>query len=551
MSVPISVQTAGSFIDNNSGAFSSTLKVVREMVEWSVRGENVVKIYGREDRQAGDIFKDVRKIAGKFNSYHREKNNAHGNLWEIPDVIGFTVVVSYPSDIDRISRIIDELIAKGPLKADRVRGHYEDDRGKAPIKIDPEYGRVLADRGYFACHYNVRENHYDVFVPICEIQIKTAMHDAWGVKTHDLVYKSPTSFDENLLKSFEALGDVLSQIDLQSDLLKDSLANISRVRADKKNSINKLVMEEMFQSVMDSIDKKNNASNLLRTQLENVSVETQKSEVLSLETQIMKLAGTQSNIYSFDNYAPFAAHFFLARNAKDRVARRKAERGLAIWVEQIKDPLQQNYALSNAALFKFFNDDRLEAIEETETAISFLDRIPIPEDESEQAEMYWRRRNSNHISLAYYYSEMIGTHDGRISNAKQNAEMHLNKSLDARARISIFPNNALVSDEELRSALNIQAVSQSLQSIHATGDIKANKEELSAKATMCVEANFHTIDSELFIRTQLANRVEDVEQVRKKLNVLHEKPPSGIGPLAIALFHFHDYCVRQRLGELE
>lgn len=137
-----------------------------------------MKVYGRDDRQSGDKFKDVRKIAGKFNSYHRSKKNPLGSLWEVPEIIGFTVVVSYPSDVKRVSRITDELISTGPFRAEKIKGVHKDDRHKAPIGIDPEFGRVLADRGYFACHYNVREKHYEELTPICEIQVKTAVHDA-------------------------------------------------------------------------------------------------------------------------------------------------------------------------------------------------------------------------------------------------------------------------------------------------------------------------------------------------------------------------------------
>lgn len=550
LSVPISVQTAGRFIDNQTGALEHTLRMVRDTVEWAIRGENVVKVYGREDRQSGDKFKDVRKIAGKFNSYHRSKNNSHGSLWEIPDIIGFTVVVSYPSDIARISRIIDELISTGPFRADKVRGVHRDDRGKASINIDPEFGRVLADRGYFACHYNVREKHYEEFTPICEIQVKTAMHDAWGVKTHDLVYKNPAPFDLNLLKSFESLGDVLSQLDLQSDLLRNSLANVSRVRTAKKSAINKLVMEEMFEAVMNSIEKKG-AGPRIREELQRISIETPKSDVLSLETKIMALTDKMSNTYTFDNYAPFAAHFFLARNAKDRRSKRKAERGMAIWVDKIQDPFEQSFALANAALFKFFNDDRLAAIEETESALAAYDLVPPPSQKSKEFERYWRRGNSIHISLAYYYAEMIGTHDGTISEARGHADAHLKRSLDARARISSCPNNALVSDDELRACVDPQSVTQSIEKGYAAAGATIDQETLTEKAETEVESNFNTIDCELFVRTQLADRVELVEEVRRKLNVLHEKPPASIASLAASLFQFHDYCIRQRLAELE
>lgn len=553
--VPVSVQFVDGFVTTNTGVFEDTLREFSESITWAVRGERIVKIYGREDRQGGDKFKDVRKIANKFNSYHRGKNNDLGSLWETPDVIGFTVVVSYPSDISSIARIIDGLISQGSFRAEKIRGEYEDDRSRAPIDIDPEYGRVLADRGYFACHYNVRPHSYaGDAVPICEIQIKTAMHDAWGAKTHDLIYKSPAPFDPNILKNFEALGDVLAQIDWQSDLLRDTLSNVSRVRTNKKNSINKYVMEDMFSSAMESLEARGVIDTdgfNLREELSKVSIKTSKNDVRRIESKIMALSDKSAVNYSFANFAPFVAHYFLARNANDRIALRKAEQGLALWIEKINDPFKQTYAVANVALFKFFSDNRLEAIEETEIAVSIFQEISAPTEGSKHFERHWRRGNSINISLAYYFAEIIGTHDGQMSDAKANAEKYLQQSLDARARIASCPNNALVSDEELQACVNPEEVVKSISDGYSHAGATLTNEKLRALADREAESNFQCIDCELFVRTQIAEKVEDIEHIRLKLSALHKIPPASIAPLAVELFQFHDYCIRQRLAELE
>ncbi len=554
LDIPVSIQTVGTFIDSNTNILEQTLTTVREVAEWALRAENIVKIYGREDRQAGDKFKDIRKIAGKFNSYHQKKNNSHGNLWEIPDIIGFTIVVSYPSDLISICRILDNLVSQGSFSAELIRGHYQDDRKKAQIEIDPEFGRVLADRGYFGCHYNVRLSDYSAETPLCEIQIKTAMHDAWGAKTHDLIYKSPVAVDEKLRLSFEALGDVLSQIDWQSDLLKETLRNVSRVRAAKKKAINDLVMEELSEAAIQSLEEsfmKDGNSFDIREKLSNISINSEKRDVVNLEAKLIAISKNSAGSYSFSNYAPFIAHYLLASKANDRVARRKADRGLAMWVEKIEDPHERAYALANAALFKFFNNDRLEAIEETLSAIEQFEKVTQPKPSEKVFERYWRRGNSISISLAYYFAEMIGTHDGRISNAKENSQKFLDKSLDARARISTCPNNALVSDQLIRECLDASSVSAKVAAGFKENNSALGATELDERTFLEIESNFQCLDCELFVRTQIADSVDEIEVIRRKLAVLHEKPPANISTLAAKLFQFHDYCVRQRLAELE
>ena len=93
-------------------------------------------------------------------------------------------------------------------------------------------------QGYFACHYNLRSSDYTTHTPICEVQIKTVLHDGWGAKTHDLTYKSSMDLDPSLVEGFELLGDTLAKIDQQSDLLRKSLENRIRVRNEKQEAIN-------------------------------------------------------------------------------------------------------------------------------------------------------------------------------------------------------------------------------------------------------------------------------------------------------------------------
>ena len=71
---------------------------------------SVYKIYGREEKQKGAMLKDARKARLKFNKYFIERKKGVGSLWSIPDIVGFTVVVAYPSDISPVASAIDELV---------------------------------------------------------------------------------------------------------------------------------------------------------------------------------------------------------------------------------------------------------------------------------------------------------------------------------------------------------------------------------------------------------------------------------------------------------
>jgi len=520
LTAPIAVEMASDFITMHREDYGDALTDVREIVEWIIKGERVVKVYGRDEKQGGQFTKDVRKIVLKFND--KFKGKASGSLWEIPDIVGFTVVVSYPSDIRRICELLDLAVDKKILTSAIKNPAKGDDRDKSSISVDPRYGKVMADNGYFGVHYNLKRRSRRNS-PICEVQIKTAVHDAWGAKTHDLTYKSPAPFDPKLVESFQLLGDMLAKLDHQSDVLRQALENTIRVRSAKQNAINNHILEEMFSVAMEVLSRKGNEYADLEKEISNVTTFTPKIELSALEARIIECEDEDCLEYSFEEFAPYIAHYVLGKNANSPSITRFAEDGLALWTEKMSDPLDRVFGIANVGLFKYLNGDWFQSVEETQRALELFDTLAAPTEVDVDRERFYRRGNSICISLAYYCAERIGTDEGEKFSARESATRFLERSLQFREFLPTCPADVFVKAEEISASV---------------GDADQG------------ESNFNCLDCELFVRIQIASDVDVVEELRSILLVLHKNPPASVSAAGL-YFAFHDYCTRQRLQELE
>jgi ppGpp synthetase/RelA/SpoT-type nucleotidyltranferase len=196
----------------------------------------VYLIYTRADKQNGEIFKDVWKIVEKADAaaipYHQ--------LYFIRDIIGVTIVVVYPSDIDVVRKIIDERIHAH---------HFVSVYDTAPCDDHASfYGETKRHKGYYAHHYTLEVGKElgkpDLLFTRCELQIKTVLHDAWGAKTHDLTYKRAGALDERMNKQAEVLGDVLAGIDQQSELLRHLIQGRWVLEEHKSNTAKEALLQK-------------------------------------------------------------------------------------------------------------------------------------------------------------------------------------------------------------------------------------------------------------------------------------------------------------------
>jgi ppGpp synthetase/RelA/SpoT-type nucleotidyltranferase len=152
----------------------------------------IYRIYSRSDKQSGEIFKDAWKIMYKVNK--ERSKNPDFRIHEVGDIIGLTVVVPYPSDIDFVRHCIDEAIER-----DEFLSFLNSNEQGTTV-----YGEKKDDRGYHAYHYQLGINLSEYENARCELQIKTLLHDAWGAKTHDLTYKPAGEVDERLRIQIQA-----------------------------------------------------------------------------------------------------------------------------------------------------------------------------------------------------------------------------------------------------------------------------------------------------------------------------------------------------------
>jgi ppGpp synthetase/RelA/SpoT-type nucleotidyltranferase len=146
--------------------------------------------------------KTLRSVAEKIG--RKEYNDP---LTEITDLAGARVVYLYKSDGPKIEKVIEREF----VMADRV---------------DKVAAMTMNEFGYTAVHYLVRlgasssgARYDDLKELICEIQVRTALQDAWAVIDHHLVYKKEADVPNHLKRRVSAFA-------AQFELVDDSLEAI-------------------------------------------------------------------------------------------------------------------------------------------------------------------------------------------------------------------------------------------------------------------------------------------------------------------------------------
>ena len=155
---------------------------------------HVARIYTRAEKQNGQLLKETWKIAATM------AKHGYKELFHVHDIIGATIVVPYPSDVNVIRDFVRS------HKSDRTWAiHHEEEK---------------TTHGYYAFHFIISIPEATLAKSKCEIQIKTVLQDAWSAKTHDLTYKPFGAIDSRLQEQIIRLAEVLAAIDRQSELVK-------------------------------------------------------------------------------------------------------------------------------------------------------------------------------------------------------------------------------------------------------------------------------------------------------------------------------------------
>jgi ppGpp synthetase/RelA/SpoT-type nucleotidyltranferase len=522
--VPTKLAAVKAFIDENRERFERDLSSVQELVATSLAELNVYKIYGRSDKQGGSKLKQNQKILLKFNRYFTDRKETQGSLWSVPDIIGFTIVVAYPSDITSVCKVLDELIEReklanagtsgvaSPRTASEAREEEDEQRAKAIIVT--RFGRAIISDGYFACHYNVRNKGMAPQRPICEIQIKTVLHDAWGAKSHDLTYKPSGRTSQDLIDSFNLLGDTLAKIDQQSDLVRRSIERNAQVRESKKRRVQEAVIANAAAGDAAGNDELKAIVDKIKTLDPNSTSNTDHDELID------KLV----SLFKTNERAVCVALCYVSTRLKSATAAEYAREAIDAWLEEQNNRLSKIFIRSISALANYSMGDLAGAIEAAEQANEWIEQVDMNTlNDDEQARLN-RMANANLTNLAYYHAERIGSHEGNLAGSSKAAIDCLRQAGIYRHHLGLLPAGLDSSDEEIEAALNHPKLGW---------------------------AAFSTLDSEVFVKIQSADNVDDVRAALRRLDFLHRERPSYISQTGILLRDYNDYCARVRLAELE
>lgn len=215
--IKLSVQEADKIVGDhlrihsqNYVDFLAIAKKAAETAKKTCGSDVIFRIYSRADKQGDGELKSRHKIVKKF-SESRQRDTKY-RIESMADIAGFTVVLYYSDQLDLFfSAFIKEL-------GDKIYCEpYVNKDGASTIS------RVHREKGYHATHFKLRSKTVRFRPLIIEMQVKTMLHDSWGAKMHDLVYKPSGVLDPKLRSLMESFGDSLQAIEVQSEALRDAI----------------------------------------------------------------------------------------------------------------------------------------------------------------------------------------------------------------------------------------------------------------------------------------------------------------------------------------
>ena len=201
MITPQIVKEVRSFLYTNQDGYLALLKEVRTAAQEvaALRGGAVVaNVFSRaKDRDESEL-KAPLKVALKLARKRLREPDAVPET--INDVVGLTVVVNYRDFVDEIAAEVRAALARRSITTS-----------------EPE---PKSESGYHATHIDCTGQN-DGFVNLmCEVQIKTMLHNDWGAKTHDMTYKPKGYHDQRLTEMSQIIGDSIEIIERQSSQLR-------------------------------------------------------------------------------------------------------------------------------------------------------------------------------------------------------------------------------------------------------------------------------------------------------------------------------------------
>lgn len=516
ISVPATPAHVRAFVVSNRQKYEGDLGKLQQLLtrlqrrERALRG--VYKMYTRGDSQQGDELKSARKIRLKFNEHNQSKGLTEASLFDVPDIVGLTIVVSYPSDISQIAAVIDGAIERKELKAEQLG------KSDPAATIVTKYGRAIESKGYFACHYNLRMPGVGSARPIIEVQIKTLLHDAWGAKTHDLTYKPTGRIGSELLTGFNLLGSNLANLDQQSDAMRQSIARTAAVRERKRRNIQTWVL---LNNSRDNVAQVTDAE--LRDELISFHAKISAMTDDTADEDVLPIVNRLLEVFLTVDVAASSLLCFLAAMLQRPTYFEQAQETIAAREEVCTDDLDCVGIRFEGALAAFAAGDVGEAIDMAEETLEMASDLVAAGGGSDPARLNRILLGLN-SDLGYYYADIIGSHDGDKRGAEARARSCIAASISLYPVIGIPGSGINSSDKEIIQALKNSGTAAQV---------------------------FFSLDNEAYVAIQTATTEEELRAMRKRIDFLHQQVPAGLEHSAALASDYHDYCARVRLAELE
>ena len=233
------------FLQRNRREFEQFLAIVfRELGEYrDVRRNSspIYRIYTRADKQiGGEKLKSHLGIAKKLAQWRDDNKESRRIIVnEIHDIIGVTVVTYFESDVVIVANAL----------------------GKSRFKTFSVHSDALIERAdYNARHIVVRQNGkgFGIGGVLCEIQIKSLLHDSWSTRTHD-IYKDQDGLPDTVVRRVGALTSLVKALEIESDLLREELQKEARDDGIRRDAAALQLFYGLTQKATDKSDDLNSA----------------------------------------------------------------------------------------------------------------------------------------------------------------------------------------------------------------------------------------------------------------------------------------------------
>ena len=160
----------------------------------------------------------------------------HTGSATVTDVLGIRIVCPFLEEVELVSDILRELfrVHEFEVKGADYPSHYF---GYESVHF------LIRIPGEFLEHRNLPPGFTDN--PICEVQVRTILQEAWAEVEHELIYKSDFSpLDEPLKRKLAAINANLTLSDIMFQEIRDYQKNLHSALKQRRRDFYSLLRRE-------------------------------------------------------------------------------------------------------------------------------------------------------------------------------------------------------------------------------------------------------------------------------------------------------------------